>query len=401
MSESENKVNELKGYVDAIDKVQAVIEFDLSGTILTANKNFTDTVGYSLQEIKGQHHRIFCEAEYVQSPAYGMFWDKLNRGEYDAGEYKRLGKGGKEVWIQASYNPIFNAEGKVYKVVKFATDITPLKDMLGAIEQTSDHLNSEASSLSAAAEQMSSSASETNAKSQSVASASEELATGIRIVATNTEQMVASIKEIARSANDSASMSKDTLEKAKQTNIAVSQLGVSSREIGNVIKVISSIAQQTNLLALNATIEAARAGDAGKGFAVVANEVKELANQTAIATEDITQKISAIQNDSEVAIQDIQVISDAIDKLNQIAGAIATSVEEQNATTAEVSRVVSESTEGIEEISKSVREVSLLAEQNKEVSASTLQSSNELNSLSGRLKDHMNLLADKDNKASA
>ena len=170
--------------------------------------------------------------------------------------------------------------------------------------------------------------------------------------------MVASIKEISHSTNESSAMAKSTLEKAQMSNETVSKLGTSSQEIGDVIKVIRSIAQQTNLLALNATIEAARAGDAGRGFAVVANEVKELAKQTAKATEDITLKISAIQEDTSSAVDSIADISESIEKLNSISGIIAASVEEQTATTNEISRVVIDSKKGVDSITESVQLVS-------------------------------------------
>ncbi len=386
---------EFEGKMNAVDKAQAVIEFNLDGTIIKANDNFLITLGYSLDEIKGKHHKIFCEPEYTQSNEYQQFWKKLNEGIFDTGEYKRLGKGGKEIWIQASYNPIFNADGVVYKVVKFATDITNLKTAIKEIEKTADNLNSEALKLTNTAEEMNHSASQTSSKSETAAHEAENVSNGIRSVATNTDQMVDAIKEISRAANDSSSMSKDTLQKAQATNKAVEQLGVSSKEIGNVIKVISSIAQQTNLLALNATIEAARAGDAGKGFAVVANEVKELANQTATATEDITQKIAAIQKDSDTAIGDIAEIAEAMEKLNNIAGSIATAVEEQNATTGEVSRIISRSTESIDQIVSSIKEVSELAEKNRSSSDQTLSASTGLTGLSKDLKSHMEKLSGK------
>ncbi|MBX9769288.1 MAG: PAS domain S-box protein, partial [Bdellovibrionales bacterium] len=272
------------GKMAAISKVQAMIEFNMDGTIISANENFLKTLGYSMSEIAGKHHRMFCDPSYTDSHKYKSFWEKLNRGEFDSGEYQRFGRDGKSVWINASYNPIFDANGKPYKVVKFATDISAVKKMIQSIEDTASTLSASSEELTATASQMSETANKTNQESRTASSAAQEVSSGIQTVATNMEEMVASIKEIARSTNESSLMARTTMSRAQETNKTIMQLGTSSQEIGDVIKVISSIAQQTNLLALNATIEAARAGEAGKGFAVVANEVKELAKQTAKAT---------------------------------------------------------------------------------------------------------------------
>lgn len=376
---------EFEGKVKAIDKAQAVIEFNMDGSVITANENFLKTLGYDLRDIQGKHHRMFADSAHANSNDYRMFWEKLNRGEFDAGEYKRVGRGGKEVWIQASYNPIFDLNNKPYKVVKYATDITGVKMMIKSIEETATSLSSASAELTATATQMSSAASQTSEQSNSASAATNEVAAGIKSVATNAEEMSASIKEIARSAIESAEMSKSTLKKAEDTNVTITQLGASSQEIGNVIKVISSIAQQTNLLALNATIEAARAGDAGKGFAVVANEVKELAKQTAKATEEITIKIGAIQADSKAAVEAIGGISTSMGKVNAIAGAIAASVEEQTATTNEVSRIVLESSKGVEAIALVVQKVSKASIENKAASDQTLSASKGLSELAEKL----------------
>ena len=377
---------EFESTLAAVSKAQAIIEFNLDGTIISANPNFLATLGYSLEDIKGRHHRMFCEPTYVNSSEYRVFWEKLNRGEFDAGEYKRLGKDGKTVWINASYNPIMGLDGKPYKVVKFASDITPLRQMIDALGDTSTQLAQNAQDLKVNALQMNDNARKTSSDSATAASSSEQVFMGVQTVAASTEEMVASIREIARSANESAEMSRTTLSSAVETNKTIQQLGASSQEIGNVIKVISSIAQQTNLLALNATIEAARAGDAGKGFAVVANEVKELAKQTAKATEDITNKISAIQKDSSGAVEAIGGISRAMEKLNSISGAIAAAVEEQTATTNEVSRVIGESKRGVESIASTVKEVSAAADQSAQKCQQTLESSEVLAGLAEKLK---------------
>jgi methyl-accepting chemotaxis protein len=210
------------------------------------------------------------------------------------------------------------------------------------------------STLSAAAE-------ETSAQANTASVASEEVNAGVQTVATNMDQMVSAIKEITKTTNEAAMMTSEAMQITRDTNAIINKLGDSSMDIGNVIKVISSIAQQTNLLALNATIEAARAGDAGKGFAVVANEVKELANQTAKATNEITKKIETIQNDSQNAVEAIGKITIAIEKVNGFNGNIAAAVEEQAATTNEVTRIVTESAEGVKQISENINQVSQAA----------------------------------------
>ncbi len=375
-----------EGQLQAISKSQAVIEFNLDGTIIEANDNFLMTLGYSMAEIRGKHHSMFVDEGSRNSPAYRSFWEKLNRGDYDAGQYCRVAKNGREVWIQASYNPILDTNGKPYKVVKYATDITKMIELIKDLSDAANQLATSSSELNAAASEMSQNSARTNDQATAASNTSERVAKGVEEVATNTEEMQASIKEIARNANEASNMSSETKRQAISTNETIQKLGESSKEIGNVIKVISSIAQQTNLLALNATIEAARAGDAGRGFAVVANEVKELAKQTAKATEEITSKISAIQSDSSDAVKAISGIGHSIEKLNAIAGAIAASVEEQAATTSEVARVVRESNSGVQGITENVRSVSQAATQTSQGARQVMNSAQSLSELSGRLQ---------------
>lgn len=264
--------------------------------------------------------------------------------------------------------------------------ITDRVELINTLEETAGQLAAAAEELSATATQLNENANTTLQQSTSASANTEEVAKGVQTVATNTEEMVASIKEIARNTSDAANISKDTMKRALDTNKTITHLGVSSQEIGNVIKVISSIAQQTNLLALNATIEAARAGEAGKGFAVVANEVKELAKQTAKATDDITNKISAIQVDTKEAVGAINGISQVIEKLNMISVAIAAAVEEQSATANEVARVVKESNRGVEGISDVVRHVSDAAKQSSAGASQTLDAARNLAQLAEKLK---------------
>lgn len=385
ITEAEIERQNMRGLFRAIDASFAYIEFDTQGTVLSGNKVFQEAMGYSVEELKNRHHRTFCEQSLANSNEYAQFWESLRAGKPQSGIFKRLTKAGKEIWLQAVYSPVTDEVGRVVKVVKIATDVTGQQKMIFSIQETATALSAASNELTATATEMTNTANRTNQESQSAAAASEEVATGVQTVATNMEEMVASIKEISRSTNESSQMAKLTMQKAQESNATIVKLGASSQEIGDVIKVISSIAQQTNLLALNATIEAARAGEAGKGFAVVANEVKELAKQTAKATNDITNKIGAIQGDTKNAVEAIGGISLAVEKLNGIAGVIAAAVEEQTATTNEISRVVVESKKGVESIASTVRTVSMASVESTAASNQTLAASKELAMLAEKL----------------
>lgn len=386
ITEAEIERQNMKGVIRAIDASYAYIEFDTLGNVITANKIFQDTMGYSESDLKGKHHRQFCDPQYAASSEYNFFWPDLKSGKSNQGVFKRVTKSGEEMWLQAVYSPVTDETGRVNKVVKIATNVTELTKAIIYLEQMANGLAASALQLTSLATEMAENAKKTSQDSEMATNLSAEVASGVQIVATNTEEMVASIKEISRSANESASMSKHTLSSALETNKTISKLGLSSQEIGNVIKVISSIAQQTNLLALNATIEAARAGDAGRGFSVVASEVKELAKQTAKATEDIAYKITAVQKDSNAAVEAISEISVSIEKLNSLSGAIAASVEEQTATTNEVSRVVVQSAKGVDSIATTVKAVSKAAEANRSVSSETLVAAQSLSQSAEELK---------------
>lgn len=634
------------GQVDAINKSQLVAHYKIDGTLITANDNYLKTLDYSLSEVAGQHHSQLVEPSFRHQPEYKRFWEELSAGRFQAGEYKRVGKGQKEVWLQASYNPIFDAQGKPFKIVEFATDVSqtvqerliyaryagmvdnspmnimftdrdfklqymnpasintlkrlekhlpvpvnqmigqcidlfhkhpshqrqllsdpknlprkaiidvgpekidllacpifgPIKtsgdarDYLGAmvnwsivteklsidaimtrasammnqmpavifadrqnliqymnesaiqmltrlqghlpvavdkmVGQSVDifhknpahqrriladpsllprktqitignevldltinavkdgnnvHLGSmitwdvvteklaqairekalsdsmqsvlasvaeNSSSVAAASEELSSVSSQMSSNAESTASqasvvsaASEQVSRTTQSVASGIVEMSASITEIARNATEAARVAMTAVKAAENTTATISRLGESSTEIGKVIKVITGIAQQTNLLALNATIEAARAGEAGKGFAVVANEVKELAKETAKATEDISQKIVAIQRDTTSAVEAIAEITTVINQVNDISNTIASAVEEQTATTNEISRSVNETSKGTAEIVQSITAVAQMAKSTTEGARNSQSAADELARMAAELQE--------------
>ncbi|MEZ5758637.1 MAG: PAS domain-containing methyl-accepting chemotaxis protein [Emcibacteraceae bacterium] len=318
-----------RGKVDAINRAQAVIEFELDGTIITANENFLNVMGYQLSEIKDKHHSLFVEADYRDSDAYKKFWEALGRGEFQAAEYKRIGKAGKEVWIQASYNPIFDPNGVPFKVVKFATDITDgvlarqEADRVSAL--VDERLDKILEAVSSADEQ-----------TTSVAAASTQTMETVQAVSAATEQFQMSSNEIAQSMENSRLEVSKTMQIANNADQSTQRLNSAAQSMNNIVDVIQEIASQINLLALNATIESARAGEAGKGFAVVASEVKSLAGQVATATTQILSEITAMQTISTEVIEQLSEIRNSVEVVECGFTTVASAVEEQTLTSKEI-----------------------------------------------------------------
>jgi PAS domain S-box-containing protein len=359
------QARDLTAQLEALSESQAMVEFDRTGNVLNANPNFLRAVGYDLEEIRGCHHQMFMPESERGTPDYKGFWAALSRGEPRAGRFRRIDKHGSEVWLQATYTPVRDPRGAVVKIVKYAIDVSAevsqerankqqTRSVEASVRENANRLNTAAEELGATANTMLSNTEDTATRANTVAAASEEVAVTVRTVASSVEEMSASIREIARSASQAADVAGQAVASAEETNQTVARLGQSSAEIGNVIKVITSIAQQTNLLALNATIEAARAGEAGKGFAVVANEVKELAKETAKATEEIGQKIESIQRNTNGAVTAIKNIADIIKRISDIQSTIASAVEEQSATTNEISRNVADVANGSTSITENI-----------------------------------------------
>jgi methyl-accepting chemotaxis protein len=261
-----------------------------------------------------------------------------------------------------------------------------LQENFRTLGQNAQALASSSEELTAVSHQMAGNAEETATQANVVSAASEQVSRNVATVASGGEQMQSSIREIAKNANEAARVAKNAVHSATATNVTVAKLGESSTEIGNVIKVITSIAQQTNLLALNATIEAARAGEAGKGFAVVANEVKELAKQTAKATEEISQKIEAIQGDTKAAVGAIGEITTVINQINDISNAIASAVEEQTVTTNEINRSMAEAAKGVGDITKNITGVAVAAKDTTQGANNTQKAAQELTQMASRLQ---------------
>lgn len=297
------KSADAEGKLNAVSKSQAVIEFNMDGTIITANENFLKTLGYSLEEIQGKHHSMFVETSYRNSAEYKKFWDDLGAGLFQAAQYKRIGKGGKEVWIEASYNPIFDLNGRPYKVVKFATDITKNIDLLRTIRRD---MGGYLATIEKAVDLVSQ-------QTTAASSGATQTSNNVQTVAAGSEELHASVVEISQNMTKSSAAADEAYQRVLETDAETKKLLEAAQAMNGIVSLIQKIAEQVNLLSLNATIEAARAGEAGKGFAVVASEVKNLASQVAEATHKIGGEINNIQNVVGTVADGLQSITESID----------------------------------------------------------------------------------------
>ena len=298
VTEQKLRTADLAGQIAAIGKSQAVIEFNMDGSILTANENFLNALGYSLGEIKGKQHSMFVDASDRDGAAYREFWANLNAGKYQAGEFKRIGKGGREIWIQASYNPILDLNGKPFKVVKYAADTT----------------------------------------AQVIARKRAESVRGMmETVAAGAEELNASVREISETMTKSRQTASEAVSRVDAADQQAQRLSAASESMGGIVELIGNITGQINLLALNATIESARAGEAGRGFAVVASEVKNLANQAKQATDKIGQEIGNLNGISADVVNALTAIKQSIQEVSEYVTSTAAAVEEQSTVTSEMS----------------------------------------------------------------
>ncbi|MCK2054586.1 PAS domain-containing methyl-accepting chemotaxis protein [Methylobacterium sp. 37f] len=336
-----------EGQIAAINRSQAVIHFTPDGLVTDANPNFLAALGYTLDEIKGRHHRQFMAPEDRDTPAYAAFWKALASGEYQAGEFRRMAKGGREVWIYGAYNPVLGPDGKPVAVVKFANDVThQVADRLRRLEGQR--------AIDRDLGGITDSIAEVSRQASTTAEAAALTSGNVQAVAAGAEEFSASIEELNRHAVEAKAASDEAVIRAEEAGGIVAGLTSAATKIGEVVSVIRSIADQTNLLALNATIEAARAGEAGRGFAVVASEVKALANQSSRATEEIGTQIAAVQTSTSQAVNAIEAIARTIAHLSEISLSVSSAVTEQAAVTRDMSVNMQTAAQSVEQVRQSM-----------------------------------------------
>jgi methyl-accepting chemotaxis protein len=405
-----------EGQLEAISKSQAVIEFDMDGTIRTANDNFLGALGYQLSEVQGKHHRMFVDTAYAASQEYADFWRTLGNGEFQSAEYKRFGKGGKAVWIQASYNHSLDASGRPVKVVKYATDITARKNAVEALEtnlallakgdlsarigdhidgdfaslrdafnQTCNQLRDLVSEITEAAGELTREAGEISRSSRDLSSRAENQAASLEETSAAMEEISATVKGTA----DNAITAKTSAEEASDCAgrggsvvtsavTAMEDIEKSSENISQIITVIESIAFQTNLLALNAAVEAARAGDAGKGFAVVASEVRTLAQRSSEAAKDITNLINTSTGQVSDGAELVRQTGAVLTEITESVGSVGKNIHD-------ISTACREQTEGVASITSALADIDATTQKTAELSEHCASNAERLS----KVADHM------------
>jgi methyl-accepting chemotaxis protein len=398
--------------VAALDKAMAQVEFELDGTVRTANSNFLQAMGYTLEEVKGRHHSLFLEQSESTTPAYKQFWEKLRSGRHEADQYRGIGKGGRPVWLQASYNPILDAAGKPFKIVEFAIDVTdqvrtaeevralaqsaangdltrriPMQGKTGNVLALSQAINSMAdgmtnivSQIRGAVEAVRSGTDEISKGNTNLSQRTEEQASSLEQTASSMEEMTSTVKQTADNAaqaNDLATAARRQAEKGGQVVAeavaAMTGINEASSKIADIIGVIDDIAFQTNLLALNAAVEAARAGEQGRGFAVVATEVRTLASRSATAAKEIKgliqDSVAKVEHGSKLVSESGQSLSDIVSAVKKASDIVA-----------EIAAACKEQAHGIDQVNKAITSLDQVTQQNAalvEESASAAESLSE------------------------